>query len=145
VVLSIVSILNHQTCLTETLVAELEDREIDWMLRKRRQVKRKAVLCTICYVTLVPICMWVLFSRCFAGYSALCAEIITDNRHFWRMCLIPRGSKKRPILLKWQRYRLFLSLQVRKSFLCRNGKHCRCFCRNLISPSRWNECGIPWK
>jgi hypothetical protein len=86
-VLSIVSILSHQTCLTETLVAELEDREIDWMLRKRSQVKRKAVLCTvlgtICYVTLMPICMRVEFARSFVGYCALFAEIITDNLHFW--------------------------------------------------------------
>jgi hypothetical protein len=78
-VLSIVSVLSHQTCLTETLIAELEDREIDWMLRKRSQVKRKAVLGTICYVTLMPICMRVEFTQFFVGYSALCAEIIKDN------------------------------------------------------------------
>ena len=65
--LSIVSVLSHQTCLTETLVAELEDREIDWMLRKRSQVKRKAVLCTvlgtICFVLLIPVCVSVEFAR----------------------------------------------------------------------------------
>jgi hypothetical protein len=97
VVLSIVSILNHQTCLTETLVAELEDREIDWMLRKRSQVKRKAALCTvlgtICYVTLMPICVRVEFARSIVGYSALCAEIIKDCRLFWRTCLFPRGRR----------------------------------------------------
>jgi hypothetical protein len=43
VVLPIVSIPSHQTWFAETLVAELEDREIDWMLRKCSQVKRKAV------------------------------------------------------------------------------------------------------
>jgi len=89
-VLSIVSVLSHQTCLTETLIAELEDREIDWMLRKHSQVKRKAVLGTICCVTLMPICMRVEFTPFFVGYSVLCAEIIKDNWHFWRKCLIPR-------------------------------------------------------
>ena len=44
-------------------------------------------------VTLMPICMKVECSRSFVGYSALCAEIITDNRHFWRTCLIPRGRR----------------------------------------------------
>jgi hypothetical protein len=52
--LSIVSILSHQTCLTETLVAELEGREIDWSQRKHSQVKGKAVLrrvlCGLCRV-----------------------------------------------------------------------------------------------
>jgi hypothetical protein len=78
--------------------------------------------------------------------TALCVlEIVTDdNRHFWRACLVSRGSKKRRVLLKWQRYRLFLSkelgsVQVRWRYLCRNDKYCRW---NVVCPSRWNECGI---
>jgi hypothetical protein len=52
--LSTVSVRRHQTWLTETLVAELEGREIDWSQRKHSQVKGKAVLsrvmCRICRV-----------------------------------------------------------------------------------------------
>jgi hypothetical protein len=83
-VLPIVSILSHQTCFTETPVTELEYREIDWMLRKCSQVKRKAEYCRvldrICHVTVMPICVRVEFLRYFVGYSALCAEITKDNR-----------------------------------------------------------------
>jgi hypothetical protein len=45
--LTIDSVLNHQICLTETLIAELEGREIDWMQRKHSPVKGKAMLCSV--------------------------------------------------------------------------------------------------
>jgi hypothetical protein len=45
--MSVVSILNHQTQLTEMLVAELECREIDWMQAKRSHSKGKAELCPV--------------------------------------------------------------------------------------------------
>jgi hypothetical protein len=50
--MSVVSILSHQTPLTEMLVAELECREIDWMQAKHNHSKGKAALCRVTSIKL---------------------------------------------------------------------------------------------